>query len=57
MVPTVRMAVPDVVIEEGLKLADMPEGNPLAVSDTVPVNPFEAAIVTLKLVLLPAPTV
>ncbi len=57
VVPTVIVAVPDVVIEEGLKLAVMPEGNPLAVSDTAPVNPFDAETVTLKEVLFPAPTV
>ena len=46
--------LPDVLIAAGLKLACMPLGNPLAVRDTLPVNPFSAPTLTVKLVLLPA---
>ena len=54
MVDTFRVAVPEVLMDAGLKVACMPEGKPLAVRDTVPVNPFRAATLTLKLVLWPA---
>ena len=57
MVETFRIAVPGVLIDAGTKLACIPEGSPLAVNDTVPVNPFRAATLTLKLVLCPMPIV
>jgi hypothetical protein len=60
VLPVVEMlsvAAPEVVIEAGVKLADMPDGNPLAVKETVPANPLLAATFTVKLVLFPAPTV
>ena len=41
----------------GLKLAEAPVGNPLALNVTVPVNPFSAPIVTVYVVELPAVTV
>jgi len=41
-----------VVAEAGLKLAVTPEGNPVAVNATVPVNPPSGAMVT---VLVPDP--
>ena len=54
VVETLRIAVPDVLMDAGEKVAAMPDGSPLAVSETVPVNPFSAATLTLKLVLWPA---
>ena len=57
VVEILRVAAPDVVIDAGVKLADIPAGNPLAVRDTVPANPLLPATFTVKLVLLPAPTV
>jgi hypothetical protein len=56
-VETVRVAVPDPLIEDGEKEGVAPEGNPLAVKFTVPVNPLTAARVTVYVVLLPAFTV
>ena len=57
VVEMLNVQVPDVVIDEGLQLASMPAGIPLSASATAPVNPFEAAMLTEKLVLLPAATV
>ncbi len=51
-----RTDVPEVAIEVGDKAACMPEGSPLTVSPTVPVNPLSAATLTLKLVPWPAAT-
>src|SRR5260370_18557372 len=48
---------PEPLIDAGLKLADAPDGRPPALSPTVPVNPFCAAMVTVYLVLFPATTV
>lgn len=45
---------PDPLIDAGLKLAVIPLGSPLAVSETVPVKPLRDPIVTVKLVLVPA---
>lgn len=42
------------LIDVGLKFADMPLGSPLAVSETDPVKPFRAPTVTVKLVPFPA---
>ncbi len=50
---TVRTEEPTALMEDGEKLASMPEGNPLAVSDTVSLNPFKAATLTVKLVPSP----
>lgn len=54
---TVRVQLPDVVIDEGLQLANMPAGIPLSTSPTVPEKLFTAPTFTVKLVLLPAVTV
>ena len=42
-----RVVEPEVVICVGLKLGVAPEGAPLALKPTVPVNPFNAVMVTL----------
>ena len=47
VVVTVTVEVPELVIVVGLKLAETPEGNPLALSVTVPVNPFWAVRVSV----------
>jgi len=46
-VETVRVELPDPLIEDGEKEAAVPEGNPPAVRFTVPVNPFSAESVTV----------
>jgi hypothetical protein len=56
-VETVKVDVPDPLIEDGEKEGVAPDGNPLVVRFTVPVNPFTAARVTVYVVLLPASTV
>ena len=56
-VVTVIVELPLAVIVVGLKLAEAPVGNPLALSVTVPVNPFRAPMVTVYVVELPAATV
>jgi hypothetical protein len=38
---------PDPLIEAGVKLADAPDGRPLAFNVTVPVNPFCALVDTV----------
>jgi hypothetical protein len=53
-VEMLSVELPDVLIDTGLKLAVIPLGNPLAVNETVPENPFKEPTVTVKLVLLPA---
>jgi hypothetical protein len=57
LVVTVIVEVPLAVTVVGLKLAEAPVGNPLALSVTTPVNPFRAPIVTVYVVELPALTV
>jgi hypothetical protein len=57
VVVTVIVELPDVVIEAGEKEAVAPEGNPLALNVTGPVNPPEAATFTVKVVLEARPTV
>jgi hypothetical protein len=57
VVVMLSVEVPDEVIEGGEKAVCIPEGAPLDTSDTAPVNPFSAEILTVKLVLLPAATV
>ncbi len=42
VVETLNVAEPERVIDVGLKLAVAPLGNPLALSETVPLNPFSA---------------
>ena len=46
-VVTVMVEEPEVVTDVGLKLALAPAGNPEALKLTVPVNPFNAATVTV----------
>jgi hypothetical protein len=48
---------PEVLIDPALKLADIPAGNPLAPSETVPVKLFSAPTLTVRFVPLPACTV
>ena len=48
----VKVSVLVPVVDVGLKLAVTPDGNPLAVSATVPLNPFSGDTV---IVLLPVP--
>ena len=43
----VKVEVPDVLIDVGLKVAVTRPGTPLTVRLTVPVNPFSAPIVTV----------
>ena len=57
LVVTVIVEVPLVVTVVGLKLAEAPVGRPLALSVTVPANPFSAPMVTVYVVELPAVTV
>ncbi len=45
--PTVRVELPEPVTVVVLNLACVPDGNPLTLSVTVPVNPFSAVIVTV----------
>jgi hypothetical protein len=54
---TVSVELPEALIEAGAKLALTPVGSPDAVNATVPVNPFSAATVVVKVVELPAATV
>ena len=56
-VTTVSVLVPAPATEVGEKDAVAPEGNPLAVKLTVPVNPPAAETEMLELVLPPAVTV
>ena len=44
---TVKVEVPDVVIDAGLNVAVTRPGTPLTVRFTVPANPFSAPIVTV----------
>jgi hypothetical protein len=53
LVASVTVDVPDVVIDAGENVAVAPWGSPVALSPTVPVKPFTAPIVTVKVVLLP----
>jgi len=46
-VETVRVEVPDPPIEDGEKVGVAPDGNPLAVRFTVPVNPFSGETLTV----------
>jgi hypothetical protein len=47
LVVTVSVAVPELVIDVGLKLAVAPLGSPLALNATVPVNPPDGETVTV----------
>jgi hypothetical protein len=38
---------PEPLTDDGLKLAVAPVGKPLALNDTVPLNPFRGAVVTV----------
>src|SRR5262245_35490798 len=42
-----RVAEPAPLIEAGVKLADAPDGRPVALSATAPVNPFCVPMVTV----------
>jgi len=44
---TVKVDVPEPVTEVGLKVPVTRDPNPLTLSDTVPVNPFCAPMVTV----------
>lgn len=54
---TVRVEEPVPVIEVGLKLPEAPVGRPVTVGVIVPVNPFNAVVDTLYVVLPPIVTV
>jgi|ERR1700727_2385781 hypothetical protein len=53
---SVRVELPEVVIEAGAKLAVTPEGMPVADSATLPVKPFCAETLAVKVVEFPAVT-
>jgi hypothetical protein len=53
---SVRVELPDVVIEVGAKAAVTPAGRPVADNATVPVNPFCAPTLAVNVVALPAMT-
>src|SRR5438067_2425302 len=57
LVVTDKVEEPEVVTDIGLKLPVAPDGNPLALRFTLPVNPFNALIVVVKVALFPALTV
>jgi hypothetical protein len=57
VVVTVNVAVPAPVTVPGEKLAVAPVGNPLALSVTTPVNPFNAPMLAVYVVALPTLTV
>lgn len=44
VVDTVNVDDPDPLIEDGLKLAVAPPGEPLTLKDTVPLKPFNAEV-------------
>ena len=46
MIPTVEV-LPDPLNEVGLNVADAPVGNPVALSATLPLNPFSAVSVAV----------
>ena len=46
-VETVRVEVPDPLIEDGKNVGVAPDGNPLAVRFTAPVNPFSGETLTV----------
>jgi hypothetical protein len=56
-VVSVRVEVPEVLMEVGEKLAVTPVGNPVADSATVPVKPFDAETEAVNVVVCPAVTV
>ncbi len=47
LVETVSVELPEPATETGLKLPPAPEGNPLTLKPTLPLNPFEGVTVTL----------
>ncbi len=49
-----RVQLPEPVIDDGLQLTSIPAGIPLSTRPTVPLNPFIAETLTVKVVLLPA---
>ena len=46
-VVTFNVEEPAPLIDAGVKLADAPDGSPVALNATVPVNPFWAVVVTV----------
>ena len=50
---TVMVEVPAPVIDVGLKLAETPEGKPLADRATMPLKPFKALVDTVYVVFPP----
>ena len=57
VVETVRVELPDVMIEAGLKLSVAPLGSALALRLTVPLKPLEEPMLTVYDALLPCVTV
>jgi hypothetical protein len=57
VVVTVNVEFPDPVTVPGEKLAVAPAGNPVALSVTAPVNPFNAPMLVVYVVALPTITV
>ena len=47
VVVTFKVEEPEPLIEAGVKLAEAPDGNPLTLKATVPVNPFCALVLTV----------
>src|SRR5262249_7708319 len=47
VVVTFKVEEPVPLMDAGVKLADAPDGSPLTLSPTVPVNPFCALVVTV----------
>ena len=47
VVVTFRVEEPAPLMEVGLNAADAPDGRPLALRATVPVNPFRAPVLTV----------
>ncbi len=53
LVETVSVELPEPATETGLKLPPAPEGKPLILKLTVPVNPLEGATATVYMALVP----
>ena len=57
VVATVKVELPDVVTDAGLKDAVAPAGNPLTLKVTAPVNPPDGVTVAVDVALPPGVTV
>ena len=57
LVATLSVVDPDVVTEAGLNVAVAPDGRPVTLNATVPVNPFTGVTVAVYVVLPPGCTV